>query len=450
MLNIPGIAENILNTARKHGCAAQVTVVQTDSKDINVREGNIEQLLTSIAVSTGLRLFKGKRSAIVSFSGDNFDNIEARLQTAFDAVDYLGEDDAVRLLKPAEFGEGVMPLNLDDDTFDALDTGKIAESLIEMEKAGLAVSDKITPAENAEFSASRSRVHVFTTEGLNKSFSKSYYSYYYSAVAQENGLKEVDYWYKCHRHVKEISDPALIKGIARIAAERALRRLGGKKISSGERPVVFTPRTAASLMDLMGDALDGEYILKRSSFLVGKLGQKLFPDHVEIVDDPLKEGFVGSYPFDGEGMNGIRKMVVEKGKIATFLHNSYSAIKLGMPLTGNASRSVSRAPGVTCGNFYLQPGQGTLDDLVTEMKDGLVVDTLFTSGMNDVTGDFSFGCSGFLVEGGKITMPIKEFTIAGNLQDLFKNIIAVADDNEYKRSISSPSILVSKLAVAGI
>jgi PmbA protein len=149
-------------------------------------------------------------------------------------------------------------------------------------------------------------------------------------------------------------------------------------------------------------------------------------------------------------MNGKRKAVMEKGKLLTYLHNSYSAAKLNMALTGNASRTISHTPGITSGNFYLEPGQGKMEDLLHEMKSGLLVEDLFLSGMNDVTGDFSFGCSGFLVENGIATSPVKEITIAGNIPDLFNNVLEIADDNPYRTSISSPSILVSKLAVAGV
>ncbi|MCP5104609.1 MAG: TldD/PmbA family protein [bacterium] len=452
-LNANQIAETILDIAKKNNCGVQLTMVETDSKDINVREGKVEHLLTSIAISTGVRLFKDNKSAIISFSGDDFEDMETKIKTAVESLGYLGEDEAKRLLNRAEFGEfgeGVKELKLDDHHFDGLDIGKVVETLKGIENAGLGVSDKITPAEQAEFSASRSRVHLFSSEGLARSYLKSYYSYAYSAVAESGGLKEVESWYENKRSFSELSESGLVGKIGKTAAERALKRLGGKKIASGERPVVFTPRTASTLLTKLCYALDGEDILLRNSFLVGKLGQKLFNDNITVIDDPLIDGYIGSYPFDGEGMNGMTKAVIEKGKLHTYLHNSYSAAKLGMALTGNASRTVSSAPGITYGNFYLESGKGSREDLLHEMKDGLLVEDLFTSGMNDVTGDFSFGCAGFLVEKGKVAGPIKEITIAGNILDLFSNILEIADDNDFKRSLSSSSFLVSKLAVAGI
>ncbi|MDQ1352007.1 MAG: hypothetical protein QG657_2313 [Acidobacteriota bacterium] len=449
-VNAPEIAGTILNIAKKNHCAAQVTMSVSDSKDIAVRQGKIERLLTSVAISTGIRLFKDNKSAIISFSGDDFENMEPRIKTAVESIDYLGQDNAKRLLKDTEFGPGVKELELDDNHFDDLKIPDIVDTLKNIETSGLAVDSKLIPSEMAEFSASRARVHLFSTEGLAKSYPRSYYSFSYNAVAEseDKRQKEVDTWYENKRFFKEL--PAELVGhIGKKAAEMALKRLGGKKIKGAEMPVVFSSRTAATLVKLLYNAICGEDILLRNSFLVDKLGEKLFPDNVTIMDDPFIPGYLGSYPFDGEGMNGLTKAVIEKGKLVTYLHNSYSAGKLNMALTGNASREISSAPGITCGNFYLQPGKGKMDDLLVEMKKGLLIEDLFTSGMNDVTGDFSFGCSGFRVEKGKIGAPVKEITIAGNILELFKNVLEIADDNEYKSSISSPSFLVAKLAVAG-
>ncbi|MCP4216246.1 MAG: TldD/PmbA family protein, partial [bacterium] len=307
----------------------------------------------------------------------------------------------------------------------------------------------IITSEPVDFSGSRTGIHLFSSAGLSKSYSKSYYSFIYEAVAEKDGLKETDYWYEDGHHFSDLPDARGIADIGRIAAERAIKRLGGDNIPSGEYPVVFTSRTAGSLLQLIYYAVCGEEVLVRNSFMVDKLGKEIFPSYITIMDDPVMPRHIGSYPFDGEGMAGISKAVVEKGVLSTYLHNSYSAAKLGMELTGNASRGIASLPGIASGNFYLESGKGSMDDLVLEMQNGLIVEDIFTSGMNDVTGDFSYGCSGFLVEKGKIVAPVKEITIAGNVLDLFKNIIAIADDNQYKDAVSSPSFLVSKLAVAG-
>lgn len=447
-INIAEIGENIVKIAGKYGCAAQVTILEQESKDINVRKGEIEHLLSSTAISTGVRLFSGEKSTIISFSGQNFDDMETKIKKALEDMAYLEDDEAKRLLFENEFGLKIKEIELNDNFFENIETEKVVDILKRIEEKGLAVSSKIIPSEMAEFSASHSKITLFSSQKLFKTYSKSSYSFGYAAVAEdtEKGVKEVDSHFERKRFFVDLPD---LETIGEIAAERALKRLGGRKIKSGEMKVIFSYRTAPTILDLLFDALSGEEVLLRNSFLVGKLGEKIFADNVTIEDNPLLNRYPGSYPFDGEGMNGREKCVVDQGTLLTYLHNSYSAAKLKMALTGNASLSLSSAPGIKSGNFFLRSGKGSLENLVHEMKNGLLVDELFSSGMNPVTGDFSFGCSGFLVENGTITFPVKEITIAGNLLDLFKNILATADDNQWKYAISSPSFLVSKLTIAG-
>jgi PmbA protein len=361
---------------------------------------------------------------------------------------YLEDDGAKRLLEEEEYGAEVIDIELSDDGFEKIDTAAAAETLKKIEEKGLGFSSKIIPSEMAEFSASGSRIGLFSSKGLHKTYKRSSYAFAYTAVAEdkEKGIKEVDSYFESKRFFADLPE---LERIGEIAAERALKKLGGRKIKSADMKVVFSYRTAPTILDLLFDALCGEDIVLGNSFLVGKLGETIFSDQVTIEDNPLINRYHGSYPFDGEGKNGRQKLVFEKGKLLTYLHNSYSAAKLKMALTGNASLPLISSPGIKSGNFFLRPGSGSLDDLVTEMKNGLLVEELFSSGMNPVTGDFSFGCSGFLVENGKITTPVKEVTIAGNLIDLFKNIAVIADDNRWKSSITSPSFLVSKLTVAG-
>jgi len=450
MININDVAENILSISRKRGCRAQISIGRTESNDICVRKGEIERLLTSVAISTGVRLFKGKRSIIIALSGEDFGDMETKINNALDDIEYLSEDPFRRLLEPDEFAGDQKDLNLRDESFDAIEIPKIKDALIKIENSALAFDKRISASDTADFSASRSSFTIYTTEGLKKSYLKSYYMFGYTAVAEESGLKERDSWSESRRHYLDLPSTADLGKIGEIAAERTIKRLGGKKIKSGDRKVVFSWRTADNLLDMMCDAMDGEAIVLKNSFLVDRVGEKLFPDHIHVIDDPLMPKYIGSYPFDGEGMNGVTKAVIDKGTLTTYLQNSYSAGKLNMKLTGNASHITSSAPHITIGNIYLQGGKGTMNDLLHEMKEGLLVEELFSSGINEITGDFSFGCSGFLVENGVITMPVKEITIAGNLIDLYKDIIAIADDNPWRSSITSPSILISNLSVAGM
>ncbi len=449
-LSRAAVADEIMRIANTFGCMSQVTMVETLAKDINLRNGEIEHLLTSTAISTGVRLFKGNKSTIIAFSGEDFGNMEFKIKAALENLPYHSDNPDLRLLTAAEFGGEELHLELADGHFDKLDIGKIVETLKLIELSALKFSSKISPADMAEFSGASTRSYLFTSNGVNKSYDRTSYTFSYTAIAQEGENKERDYWMESKRFFIDLPPRKDMGQIGEKAAERALRRLGGEKIPSGQRKVVFSDRMAGSLLGLLCDALDGEEIVVKNSFLLDKLGQTLFPENITIVDDPLLSRYRGSYPFDGEGKNGSTKTVVEKGKLLTYLHNSYSAAKLNMALTGNASPSISTVPHIMTGNFYLSGGQGSLADLLHEMKEGVFVDDLYISGMNAVTGEFSFGCAGFLVENGIITKPVREITIAGNLLDLYRNLVAIADDNQWKSSVTSPSILVSKLNIGGI
>lgn len=444
------VAEEIIRIAATHGCTSQVTMNESLSKNISLRNGQIEHLLTSTAISTGVRLFKGKKSTIIAFSGEDFTNMELKIKDALENLPFQSDNPDFRLLTANEFSGEVPHLQLADGRYDKLDIAKIVDTLKLIETSALHYSPKIAPADMAEFSGSNSHSYLFTSNGVHKSYQKTSYTFSYIAVAQEGENKERDSYSESKRFFTDLPPLAEMGIIGEKAAERAIRRLGGKKIPSGQRKVVFSYRTAGSLLELLCDALDGEEIVVKNSFLLDKLGKTLFPEHVTIMDDPLLNRYRGSYPFDGEGKNGLTKAVVKNGRLMTYLHNSYSAAKLKMDLTGNASQAISSVPHVTVGNFFLQAGQGTLEDLLHEMKEGLLVDDLYVSGMNAVTGEFSFGCSGFLVENGIITKPVREITIAGNLLEVYKNLVAIADDNRWKSSITSPSILVSQLNIGGI
>jgi PmbA protein len=447
--NISEIGENVIRIAREHNCLAQVTIVEKDSKDISVRKGEIEHILSSTTISTGVRLFKGKKSTIISFSGYDFYDIDIKIRRAFKELIYLEDDESKRLLNSDQFGSKIPAVELDDNGYDRIGTAEAVKILRIIEEKALASSPKIIPSEKADFSQSRNRISLFSSQGLHKSYRRSYYFFSYTAVAEdkEKGKKEIDSYHVNKRFFNDLSN---LENIGIIAAERALKKMGGRKIKSAEMKVIFSHRIAPAVMNLLFSALKGEAVLSRNSFLVGRLEEKIFPNRITIEDNPLINRFLGSYPFDGEGMNGRKKLVIERGRLLTYLHNSYSAERLKMKLTGNASLSLSSAPGIESGNFFLRQGQGSLDELANELNKGLLIEELFLSGMNTVTGDFSFGCSGFMVERGRVIYPVKEITVAGNLLNLFKNIIEIADDNEWKSSISCPSFLVSKLNIAGI
>jgi PmbA protein len=255
-----------------------------------------------------------------------------------------------------------------------------------------------------------------------------------------------DQWYSVNRRYDKLESP---ESIGRTAATRVLRRLGARKIKTTRVPVVFDPDMAASLLRAFVGAASGPALYRGASFLIDKLGHQVASPQVTIFDDGLIHGGLGSKPFDGEGLATRRKTVVDKGVLSTYLLDNYSARKLKLEPTGNASRGVGDSPGVSPTNLYLEPGPYTPEAIIGSVKNGFFVTELIGFGVNAVTGDYSRGASGIWIENGELAYPVQEITIAGNLKDMFLFIEMVGDDLSWRSSIASPTLKISELTIAG-
>jgi PmbA protein len=265
-------------------------------------------------------------------------------------------------------------------------------------------------------------------------------------VAKANGSMQRDYWYSSNRKFARLESP---KAVGEKAAQRALRRLGARKVKTCDVPIVFDPEISASLVRNLSSAISGYALYKGASFLVGKLGAQIASELVTVVDDGTILGALGSRPFDGEGLPTRSKTIVEKGRLQSYLLDTYSGRKLGMASTGNASRSVGEPPGVAPSNFYLAPGMHSPAAIIRSVKQGFYVTELIGFGVNMVTGDYSRGAVGLWIEDGELSYPVEEVTIAGNLKEMFQNIEMVGDDLEMRGRIAAPTIKVSQMTVAG-
>jgi len=265
-------------------------------------------------------------------------------------------------------------------------------------------------------------------------------------VARTNGSMQRDYWYSTQRKFSRLEAP---QAVGRRAAERALRRLGARKVSTREVPVVFDPEISATLLRHLSAALSGYSLYKGASFLVGKLGERIASELVSVVDDGTIPGALGSKPFDGEGLPVNKRTVVERGVLKSYLLDTYSGRKLGLPSTGNASRSVGEPPGVSPTNFFLTPGSHSPEQIVASVDEGLYVTELIGFGVNLVTGDYSRGAVGLWIEKGKLAYPVEEITIAGNLKEMLCNIEMVGNDLELRGRIAAPTVKISRMTVAG-
>jgi PmbA protein len=266
-------------------------------------------------------------------------------------------------------------------------------------------------------------------------------------IAQtEAGAMQRDYWYSVARTLKKLDAP---EKVGEIAAERTLRRLGARKAKTARVPVVFDPMVSTSILEHIFEGVNGDSVYRGASFLAGKLGQKIAGDNVNIIDDGTIAGGFGTSPFDGEGVPTRRTVVIENGVLKSYLLNTYTAKKLGLQTTGNASRGLAGTPGIGPGNYFLQPGAKTAKELIGGIKEGLYVTEFLGQGVNLVTGDYSRGASGMWISGGEFAYPVEEITVAGNLKELFFNISEIANDLEFRGSVAAPTIRVDGLTVGG-
>ncbi len=255
-----------------------------------------------------------------------------------------------------------------------------------------------------------------------------------------------DYWYSVAMTLKKLESP---EEIGQTAAKRTLRRIGARKVKTAKVPIVFEHTVAGALVGHIFEAVNGDSIYRGASFLAGKLNEKIAGDNINVVDDGTMRGGFGTSPFDSEGVPSRKTVVVENGVLKSYLLNTYTAKKLGLQTTGNASRGLAGTPGIGPGNFFLQPGAKSLKEIIGDIKEGLFVTEFLGFGVNLVTGDFSRGASGLWIQDGELTFPVEEITVAGNLKDMFFNISEIGNDLEFRSSIASPTLRIDGMTVAG-
>jgi PmbA protein len=255
-----------------------------------------------------------------------------------------------------------------------------------------------------------------------------------------------DFWYSVARSIKLLENP---EEIGKVAAQRALRRLGARKAKTSKVPIIFDPLVARALLESIADAVNGDSIYRGASFLAGKLGEKIAGDNVTIVDDGTTRGGFGSSPFDGEGIPTRRTVIIENGQLKSYLLNTYTAKKLKLATTGNASRGLAGTPGIGVGNFFLEPGTRDPKQMIADIPDGLYVTEFLGFGVNLVTGDFSRGASGLWISKGEFAYPVEEITVAGNLKDMLFNISEIGSDLEFRGAVACPTLRIDGLTVAG-
>jgi PmbA protein len=441
------LACEILDAARAKGASdGDVMMAESDSFFVTVRLGEVEKISQAQEKRLGLRLFFGKSSASASTSDISKGSIDRLIEATSAMARATARDEFSGLPAPEALARSFRDLDLYDGEARSLSVEERTRLALAAERAALDSDPRISNSEGSEFSNVFGRIiyansHSFTGEYRGSSFNLSVIP----VAASSKGMQR-DYWYSSDRKYSRL---ASAESVGKKAAERAVRRLGARKVKTREVPVVYEPEAAASLLRQLASATSGYTLYKGASFLAGKLGAKIASDQVTVIDDGLIAGGLGSKPFDAEGLPTRTKKIVDKGVLQSYLLDTYSGKKLGLESTGNASRSVGEPPGVSATNLFLTAGPYRADEILKSVEDGFYVTELIGFGVNLVTGDYSRGAAGLWIHKGELAYPVEEVTIAGNLKEMLQNIEMVGNDLEMRQRISSPTIKISRMTVAG-
>lgn len=419
--------------------AADTVVAHSRASGVEIRDGAVEETESAENTAFTLRAFVGKRSAAIS--ANQVDDIAALAVRAVAMAKVSPEDPETGLADTPMLADDVEDLDLFDET--ALSFEEMADRAAACEEAALGVPG-VTKSSGASFGHALGGMVLATSHGFCGSYRTSRFSLSASVVAGEDDKMVRDYDFDSQRHFSDLRGATTI---GREAGERASRRARPRVPETQTATVVFEPRVARSLVSHLAGAVTGSAVVRNTSFLREDMGQRLFREGVKIVDEPRLPRGVASRPFDGEGVFTADLDLISDGKLRNWLLDSRSARKLGLASNGRASRAgSSTAPSAT--NLTLQPGDLTLRALFDTVRNGLFVTELIGQGANLVTGDYSRGASGFLIENGEITQPVSEFTIAGTLRAMFSSLVA-ADDLEKRYAVNAPTVAIEGMTIAG-
>jgi PmbA protein len=452
-LDLKSLAAEVVARAVQAGATdAEAVVSEGDEFSVSVRMGEVETLQESGSRGMGLRVFVGKRSASASTSDLTPDGIAQLVSGAMALAQVTEEDAFAGLPDESDFGQLDGDLHLYFDDVYSLPAAERIDLARRAEAAALAADARIANSQGGHFDAATGRRVLANSRGFLGEYRTSYCGISAAPLAMDaDGAMQRDFWSSSARRMADLESP---ESIGREAARRALRRLGARRVPTQRVPIVFAPEVARSLIGHLFEAASGDSIWRSASFLAGQLGEAVAAPNITIVDDhtmilPNGVGGFGTSPFDGEGLPARRTVVVQDGVLRTYLLNTYTARKLQMRSTGNATRGLAGSPGIGSGNLYLLPGTEAVDDLLQNVANGFYVTSLMGFGANLVTGDYSRGASGLWIENGDFTHAVEEVTIAGNLREMLRNISAIGDDLEFRGSVASPTLRIDGMTVAG-
>ncbi|RIX47685.1 MAG: metalloprotease PmbA [Rhodocyclales bacterium GT-UBC] len=430
------LAEDVLKHARDKGASAcEVDVSEGFGQSVGVRCDEVETIEFNRDKGIGITVYSGQRKGYASTSDFSPQALRETVEAALNIARFTAEDDCAGLADVALMAKDCPDLDLYHPW--ELSVEAAIEKARLCEQAAFATSPLVTNSEGASVSTQQAHFVSANSLGFMGGYPTSRHYISCSVIAGEQDAMQRDDWYTTRRCANELDDPALV---GRVAAERAVARLGGRKVKTGEFPVIFEAPLAGGLIGSLVHAASGGALYRKSSFLLDHLGKRVMPEFVQISERPHIKRGLGSSAFDSDGVATHDREVVADGVLQGYFLSAYSARKLGMQTTANAGGSH---------NLIIKPGEHDLAGLLAAMGRGLLVTELLGHGINYVTGDYSRGAAGYWVENGQIAYPVEEITIAGNLKAMLAGIVAVGRDVQVRGSKQSGSIWINRMTVAG-
>lgn len=433
---LTALVENILDEAKRQGAdQAEVSVSMEQGLGVSVRKGELENLEFNQDRGFGITLYFGKRKGSASTTDSSQEAIQETVRAAKGIAGHTQEDPYSGLADAALMAKEPVDLGLYDPW--TATPEEATAMAVSCEAAGLALDSKLTNSDGAQISTQQALRVYGNSHGFLGAYPSTRHSLSCVLIGEDNNGMQRDYWYSLSRQWQALQDPV---EVGEEAGRRTLARLSPRKAPTGKYPVLLAPNLAGGLIGHLNGAISGGAQYRQASFLLDALGQQVLPEWLSIWEEPLMRGGLASAYFDGDGVATRKNRFVDQGYLRSYILSSYSARKLGLETTGNAG-------GVH--NLHLDGPMQPRQDLLASVDRGLLITELMGQGVNSVTGDYSRGASGFWIENGEIAYPVAEFTLAGNLKDMLRNIVALADDIDERSSIRAPSMLLESMTVAG-
>jgi PmbA protein len=460
------LASDVIRRAVRAGSSdAEAVLYEGDEFNAKVRLGQVETLKESGSRAIGLRVFlassDGQRTASTSSSDLSPDSLARLVSGAVELARIASPDPFAGLPERDAFGhhDAAEQALYFDDVHRQEPAARI-EIARACEAAALAYDTRIQNSGGGDYDTGTTHKVLINSRGFAGEYRRSYCGFSAQPIAHdEDGKMQRNYWYSASRTTRLLEDPVRI---GQEAARRTLRRLGARRVPTQQAPVVFAPEVARGIIGNIFDAANGDAVYRHASFFADRLEERVAGDNITVIDDGtlvfdrasssgenLRIGGFGTAPFDSEGLPTRRTVIVENGILRNYVMNTYTARKLGMQSTGNASRSLASAPGIGAGNFFLVPGGETPEQIIAGVPSGLYVTEVMGFGVNLVTGDYSQGAAGLWIENGELAYPVEEITIAGNLKDMYRNIIAVGSDLVCRSASAASTLRIVGMTHAG-